>query len=130
MSEHTPTPWRMDPTLHDIYADNVPKGPMKVADIRGWGYLTGKGHGALGLSYDEGVAVQAANAAFIVKAVNNHDALVKALVGAQRIIERDFPNGQLAIDIRGILASVGKAPSTGASSHPADSAGGRTGGGE
>ncbi len=82
MSEHTPTPWRMDPTLHDIYADNVPKGPMKVADIRGWGYLTGKGHGALGLSYDEGVAVQAANAAFIVKAVNNHKPMDKLLAEA------------------------------------------------
>lgn len=30
----------------------------------------------------------------------------EALEGAQRIIERDFPNGQLAIDIRGALRSV------------------------
>jgi hypothetical protein len=79
MSEHTPTPWRKDEYALSIYADNVPKGPMRVADLRGWGYLTGKGHGALGLSRDEGIAVQEANATFIVKAVNNHDALVKAL---------------------------------------------------
>lgn len=39
------------------------------------------------------------------------DALVKALTDAQRIIERDFPNGQLAIDIRTALinARVGQA---------------------
>ena len=31
--------------------------------------------------------------------------LVEALRSAQRIIERDFPNGQLAIDIRAALSS-------------------------
>lgn len=78
-TEHTPTPWRSCPYSQDIYADDVPKGPMRVADIRGWGYLTGKGHGALGLSDEEAMAIQKANAAFIVEAVNSHAALVKAL---------------------------------------------------
>ena len=74
-SEHTPTPWRANTASYDIYADNVPKGPMKVADIRGWGYLTGKGHGALGLSYEEASQIQQANALLIVEAVNSHAAL-------------------------------------------------------
>ncbi len=41
---------------------------MTVADVRGWGYLTGKGHGALGLPEHEAVAIQEANAALIVAA--------------------------------------------------------------
>lgn len=79
MADHFPTPWRVCPDALHIYADNVPKGPARIADLRGWGYLTGKGHGALGLTHDEGTAVQKANADFIVKAVNSHDHLIKAL---------------------------------------------------
>ena len=41
-----------------------------VADIRGWGYLTGKGDGALGLSEDEGIAAQRELITGIVAAVN------------------------------------------------------------
>ena len=41
--------------------------------MRGWGYLTGKGHGALALPEDDAIDIQRANAAFIVKAVNAHD---------------------------------------------------------
>ena len=33
------------------------KGTM-VIDLRGWGYLTGKGHGALGLDQDTATKVQ------------------------------------------------------------------------
>jgi hypothetical protein len=94
MTEHTPTPWRSCPYSQDIYADNVPKGPMRVADIRGWGYLTGKGHGALGLSNEEALATQIANAALIVKAVNNH----ASLVGALRFILAFYEPGQRYLD--------------------------------
>jgi hypothetical protein len=38
---------------------------MTVCDIRGWGYLTGKGHAALGLSAEQAKAVQEHNAALI-----------------------------------------------------------------
>lgn len=79
MAEHFPAPWHVDPLTASIYATDVPKGPARVADMRGWGYLTGKGHGALALSQDEAIDIQRANAAFLVKAVNNHDALVKHL---------------------------------------------------
>lgn len=83
-TEHFPTPWRMDPHSFSIYAQDVPKGPARVADMRGWGYLTGKGHGALALPEALAVETQKANAAFIVLAVNNHDALVKALQSASQ----------------------------------------------
>lgn len=106
-AEHFPAPWHVDRLTATVYATDVPKGPARVADIRGWGYLTGNGHGALALTADEAIGIQRANADFIVKAVNNHEALVKTLADAQRIIERDFPTGQLAIDIRTTLAAVG-----------------------
>lgn len=86
MAEHFPTPWRMDPINFTIYAQDVPKGPARVADMRGWGYLTGKGHGALALSDNEAIAIQQANAAFIVKAVNEYAGLVQRLVEATRLI--------------------------------------------
>jgi hypothetical protein len=87
---HTPTPWRSCPHSQDIYADDVPKGPMRVADIRGWGYLTGKGHGALGLSDEVALATQKANAAFIVEAVNSHASLkarIQELEAALKLAE-------------------------------------------
>jgi len=44
---------------------------MHIADIRGWGYLTGKGHGALGISRDKAVEIQVANAAFISNSITD-----------------------------------------------------------
>lgn len=79
MSEHFPRPWKIDPHALSIYSSETPKGCARVADLRGWGYLTGKGYGALGLSDDDGIAAQRANAELIVKAVNSHDALVAAM---------------------------------------------------
>lgn len=88
-SKATARPWRVDEHAFSIYSDNVPKGPMRVLDIRGWGYLTGKGLGALGLSDAEGLAVQKANAALICEAVNafdSHKALIAELCEALRNI--------------------------------------------
>lgn len=89
---HTPAPWRVEPHCLKIFADGVRNGPMLVADIRGWGYLTGAGHGALGLSPKEALAIQAANAEFIVRAVNSHRSLVLALNDAYNLMaeHRDF----------------------------------------
>jgi hypothetical protein len=80
---HTPTPWQVDPRSFAISGTDEQGEYMHVADLRGWGRLTGKGHGALGLSDADAVEVLQANAAFIVKAVNNHDALVAALIKAK-----------------------------------------------
>lgn len=60
-------PWERDSYSLRINAVDVPKGPMHIADIRGWGYLTGKGH-ALALPDEEAIAIQRANAEFIAAA--------------------------------------------------------------
>jgi hypothetical protein len=60
MTEHTPTPW----TIYDD-AD-----PLKIA-IKGIRRDIGGAHVATVLSHE--------NATFLLKAVNNHEALVKAL---------------------------------------------------
>lgn len=103
MTEHFPTPWHVDPHSGSIYAADVPKGSPRVADMRGWGYLTGKGHGALGLPETEAIAAQKANAAFIVKAVNSHEALVHRLNqvrGDLHLCAAALPHGD---DLRVIL---------------------------
>ncbi|MHB8287115.1 MAG: hypothetical protein ACYDD1_20900 [Caulobacteraceae bacterium] len=41
-----------------IFAPSLKGGETRVADLRGWGYLTGRGHGALGLSEDQAIAAQ------------------------------------------------------------------------
>ena len=89
-TQATARPWHLDNTAGPrIYARDH-KGIFPIADIRGWGHLTGKGEGALGLSHDEGAAIQDANAALIVKAVNrdhHFDELVKALGDAIHMLE-------------------------------------------
>jgi hypothetical protein len=79
MAEHFPTPWSVDTLTATVYSTATPKEQARVADMRGWGYLTGKGHGALALPEDEAIDIQRANAAFIVKAVNNHDQLTSTI---------------------------------------------------
>lgn len=77
-TKHTPTPWTVGYASLSVEG-KTEKGVMKILDIRGWGHLTGRGHGALGLSDEQGKQVQEANAEFIVRACNSHDALVEAL---------------------------------------------------
>jgi len=81
-AQHMPGPWQVG------YRGTTVMGASpnaKVCDIRGWGYLTGKGDGALGLTEDEAVAVQSANAALIAAAP---DLLVqlKSMLGLARFI--------------------------------------------
>lgn len=79
MAEHLKTPWRTDHMGMHVESIGCEKAPVKILDIRGWGYLTGKGHGALGLSDEEAIEIQKANAAFIVRAANCHAELIEAL---------------------------------------------------
>lgn len=58
----------MDDTLWIVGTDAY-GGTCHVADIRGWGYLTGRGQ-ALALTSDEAIAAQARAAQFIVDAMN------------------------------------------------------------
>jgi hypothetical protein len=81
--KHTPTPWRKGYRGIDIGCENAKIGGVaKLLDVRGWGYLTGTGHGALGLSFDEAVAAQTEFTDFVVTAVNAYDkhrALIETL---------------------------------------------------
>jgi hypothetical protein len=78
MAEHTPTPWR-------------------IRNDFGGGWI--QGSPADGETYGDRVAnlakpktIGAANAAFIVKAVNNHDALVEALEDLLSDADRQMKN--------------------------------------
>lgn len=122
MAEHFPAPWSVHTLTATIYAADVPKGPARVADMRGWGYLTGKGNGALALPEDEAIEIQRANAAHIVKCVNAFPDLVKALdeIAARARFELEMPTEMrdTAFSLiekcaRGALAAVKGAPDHG-----------------
>ena len=68
----TPGPWLVGYRALDVVANSLKGGFCKVCDIRGWGYLTGKGDGALGLPPHEAEAIQRANAALIAAAPDYH----------------------------------------------------------
>lgn len=77
---HTPGPWKPGYRNINVTAVNAKiGGEVPVCDIRGWGYLTGKGHGALGLPHDEAVAIQEANARLIAAAPDFLEAAEMAL---------------------------------------------------
>jgi hypothetical protein len=87
----TALPWQIDAKEHgELWIANADR-TKPVCMVTASGFVTAR---------------DKADAAFIVKACNSYEALVKALEKAQRIIERDFPNGQLAIDIRAALAGA------------------------
>jgi len=70
----TPGPWAVGYRAYDVTAAD---GQMKVCDIRGWGYLTGRG--SLALSDADGLVVQTANANLIASSPDMYDALVGML---------------------------------------------------
>lgn len=79
-SKHTPGPWESAygsrgwiSTKGDPYGH----GSMHVADVRGWGHLTGKG--ACAMSDDEAVVIQKANAKLIIASPDLLDACAAAL---------------------------------------------------
>ena len=59
-----------------IWGKSQKGGDTHIIDIRGWGYLTGGGHGALGLSEADGIAAQKAVQAYAVAAWNAVPALI------------------------------------------------------
>jgi len=64
-------PFKTDDFASYIYGSNDKiGGDNPVLEIRGWGYLTGNGHGALGLSHAEAVSEQKRFASFVVDALN------------------------------------------------------------
>jgi hypothetical protein len=83
MPDHTPTPWSYRPLKHDDWG--------WIRDADGSLAATARDGRVMSERFDEFRAAKkdpyAANAAFIVNAVNNHDALVKALETARARIE-------------------------------------------
>ncbi len=61
----TPGEWRVVDPIDSIFAANpYGRGDMQVADMRGWGHLTGRG-GGCAMDEDKAAAIQHANAVFI-----------------------------------------------------------------
>lgn len=72
----TPLPWKHGNPTGWIWCPSAKGGDRHVADIRGWGYFTGEGFGALGLSGDEALTHQRAVGDLICAAVNSLGALL------------------------------------------------------
>ena len=69
----TPGPWEAENEYEcAVYTYDR---QMKIADIRGWGYLTGKGQGGMGLSSTEATKIQNANARLITAAPEMYELL-------------------------------------------------------
>jgi len=73
-------PWHFDDFDPGVWQ---PDFDMRIADMRGWGHLTGQGHGGLGLSEDDAIAAQIRNAEFIAYARQDIPALLDALEEAE-----------------------------------------------
>jgi hypothetical protein len=72
----TPGPWTYDPRSGWIISEDCcHRGIFHVADIRGWGHLTGHGHGAHAMSFADAKAIQDANARLICAAHHMAEAL-------------------------------------------------------
>jgi hypothetical protein len=95
MAEHTQTPWLSDPDWREGYSWNIHIVDAANPDMRIC-FMTSDGPAE-------------ANAAFIVKAVNNHDALVKALEPFARIADHfdDYELDPGQPQKHSVLANVG-----------------------
>jgi len=83
MSEHTPTPWRVEDGTDLIWGACNPDDRSSY----GMGYSIVEGKAPGWKPYKPSMEEREANAAFIVKAVNSHDALVEAIKHAKARFE-------------------------------------------
>ena len=72
MSKFTQGKWKADDFAIYIFSEDE---KMTIAQIRGWGYLTGKGSGGMGLSDEEAYSIQEANARLIAAAPEMYELL-------------------------------------------------------
>jgi len=63
-------PFRYCDLTGSVYGKDAFGGETKVCDIRGWGYLTGQGHCALGLDNTEARKIQEQTGELIAAALN------------------------------------------------------------
>lgn len=69
MSKHTPGKWEYNCHGAHVVSDNpYGKGYMIVADVRGWGHLTGTGCGACKMHPEDAEDIQNANGRLIAAA--------------------------------------------------------------
>ncbi len=90
MAEATPGLLKLGPYATDLFVHEPKNGEpiAKLFDVRGWGYLTGKG-GGLGLSDEDAVKVQRANGTLVQELWNNAATILRLLEsvdGAEKAI--------------------------------------------
>lgn len=117
MSERTPGPWEYRPHRHDDWGwIRGPKGDAKigplVATARSGAWESVE---MLDEHRRNKTDPYGANAAFIVKAVNNHEAMLKALQAASEYLESDAADGfrpahRLRAEIDTVIRNVLIAP--------------------
>lgn len=79
-----PGEWTVD-RAGQVCAPSLKGGETRIIELRGWGYLTGGGHGALGRTGDEAVKLQDALAAHIAAA---NPATILKLIACVEAAER------------------------------------------
>lgn len=104
---HTPGPWQVSGHLGtwiQTAGDPYGYGGMHIADVRGWGHLTGGG--ACNLEEDSAIAIQTANAQLIAAAPE----LLAMLVRVQKYFF-EFPRQVEHADavLRDVTAAIAKA---------------------
>lgn len=111
---HTQGPWSVGYLGSDIVCPNEKiGGHTKLFDVRGWGYLTGKGHGALGLGPDEAAAIQKANAHLAAAAPDLLDAVYAALPFVEDALKDPaYKAGAVASHLKQMHAAIAKAEGT------------------
>lgn len=75
---------------YQIWGDSQKGGDTHVLDVRGWGYLTGKGAGALGLSDAEAMSAQRAIQRYAVAAWNAVPALLAEVAALRGERDRNW----------------------------------------
>lgn len=93
MTEHTPTPWRLCTTGNLGSAIEAPSGKKYSNLDDGYRIVASYQECTASELFLEQEANRRANGAFIVKAVNNHEALAEALADLIEAVRRDSDEG-------------------------------------
>lgn len=88
MTEHTPTPWEVYGASIRTVAEQEPRYVMELNSVHSANLATDVVIGSL--SSPRGAEQRDIDAAFIVKAVNLHDALVAAVRSYAGLIQSDY----------------------------------------
>jgi hypothetical protein len=112
---HTPGPWSADNFGLKVFTVGSPygHGSMNIADVRGWGHLTGQG--ACALPEEVAAEIQHANARLIAAAPDLLAALKWAKARLEALVTEDQGNGAFlrgtSIELAGFGAEMKKVSS-------------------